>query len=59
VHPLRRKIYHCAFTDAGVAALSDQGTSSGEEEIPPRTAKTDEVEEVEDEDSEGEDEPDQ
>ena len=61
----RRDIYHRTITDPGAAALSDDGASSGDEEIHARTAKADEIEEVEaeevdDEGSEGgDDQPDE
>jgi hypothetical protein len=61
----RRDIYHGTITDACAAALSDDGASSGDEEIHARTAKTDEIEEVEAEQVEedgsegGDDQPDE
>jgi hypothetical protein len=61
----RRDTCHRTVIDACAAALSDDGASSGDEEIRPRTAKADEIEEVEAEDVEeegsegGEDQPDE
>lgn len=58
-------MYHRTITDACAAALSDDGASSGDEEIHARTAKADDIEEVEteqveDEGSEGgDDQPDE